>query len=246
MNIQIDGKTCIAEPGESILETARRNNIDIPSLCHHEALLGLACCRLCVVEIEDATGNRLVVASCVYPVAESVTVYTNTEKIKKHRRTNLTLLAGHVPEVKGVLLAYCREYGVIRDDSHMKAVVKEKCILCGLCVTACEALGNSAIQMAMRGIDRVVAPPFNEPSLNCIGCASCARVCPTDAIECESVSGNRKIWGKTFSLVKCAACGEPYATVDELDWLKGKLLDTELNLAYCPNCRRRVSVNTGK
>jgi len=246
MNIQIDGKTCIAQSGESILETARRNNIAIPSLCHHEALPGLACCRLCVVEIEDVAGNRLVVASCVYPAAESVTVYTNTEKIKKLRRTNLTLLAEHVPKTEGVLLAYCREYGVIQNDSHMNADVKEKCILCGLCVTACEELGNSAIQMVMRGIDRAVAPPFNEPSLNCIGCASCARVCPTDAIECENVSGTRRIWGKTFSLVKCAACEEPYATADELDWLKRKLLDTELNLAYCPKCKRRINVNTGK
>ena len=244
MKIVIDGKTCEAEAGQFLKEVARQNGIEIPSLCHHSALPGQACCRLCIVEIEDSSGNRSVVVSCVYPVKESITVYTSSEKIRRLRRTTLALLKERVPGLEGNLEAYCREYDVPDHSLRFNVKKDEKCVLCGLCVKACEELGNSAIQTVMRGIQKLVSPPFNEPSSACIGCASCARVCPTDAIECSSDDGKRTIWGKTFTLVKCAACKEPYATEDELKWLKAKLLDTELNLNYCPKCRGRISISS--
>ena len=242
MDVIIDGKTCIAEPGQYILEIARQNDIDIPSLCHHEALPGQACCRLCLVEIEDAAGCRLIVASCVYPVEESIVVYTKSERIIRLRRTVLVLLKERAPGAEGALPLYCHEYGVA-GQTRFNEAADEKCILCGLCVKACGELGNSAIQTAMRGVDKAVMPPFNEPPLTCTGCASCARVCPTNAIDWTNNYDQRVIWGKTFPLVKCAACGKPYATAEELAWLHERLLETELNQAYCPECRGRVSVN---
>ena len=42
----IDGKECTFEKGELLLQVAKRNGIEIPTLCHHEALPGLAACRL--------------------------------------------------------------------------------------------------------------------------------------------------------------------------------------------------------
>jgi len=288
VQIVIDGKSCNAAPGQSLLEVARHNGIDIPSLCHHEGLPGRGCCRLCIVETEDAnakdangtanaedangTANakdangtadaedangtadaedtngvadaspkRSLVISCVYPVHDSMTVYTKSEKVIRLRRTLLALLIEHAPDAEGALPAYCLEYGVTGYHGLLNIRKDEKCILCGLCVRACEELGNSAIQITRRGVDKIVAPPFDEPPQDCIGCAACARVCPTHAIDCLNDDERRTIWDKTFPLVKCAACGKPYATADELEWLKEKLLDTELNLAYCPKCRGRAS-----
>lgn len=242
MKIIIDGKTCEAKTGQFLKEVAKQNGIEIPSLCHHEALPGQACCRLCLVEIEGSDGRRLVVTSCMYPVKESITVYTASEKIIRLRRNVLALLKERAPKAEGALADYCREYKVTGGDSHISVTKEEKCILCGLCVKACDELGNFAIQTTMRGIDKVVLPPFNEPSTACIGCAACARVCPTDAIECVDDKDERTIWGKTFNLVKCASCEEPYATTDELKWVKSRLIDTELNLNYCPKCRKRLAI----
>jgi NADH dehydrogenase/NADH:ubiquinone oxidoreductase subunit G len=241
MKITIDGKTCEAGAGQYIMEIAGQNGIKIPSLCHHEALPGQACCRLCVVEIEDKSGRRSVVVSCVYPVKEAITVYTRSEKIIRLRRNILTLLKERAPEARGSLPEYCREYGV-SDEPIFDMAADEKCILYGLCVKACDELGNRAIQTTMRGTLKVVAPPFNEPPPACVGCSACARVCPANAISCTDDGDNRVIWGKTFALAKCSVCGKPYATTDELEWLKKKLLDTELNLSYCPQCRGRISV----
>jgi NADH dehydrogenase/NADH:ubiquinone oxidoreductase subunit G len=247
MNVVIDGKICEAKSGETLLAIARRNGIDIPTLCHHDALPSRGCCRLCIVEAEDAAGNCSVVISCHDPVQEGVKVYTKSDKIIRLRRTLLALLREQAPEAEGALPAYCREYGVTGGSwfvSREKGGSQEdkKCILCGLCSRACEALGNSAIQATQRGIDKVVAPPFNEPPQACVGCAACARVCPTNAVECLDEKDQRTIWGRTFTLVKCTACGKPFATADELEWLKKRLLDAEINLSFCPKCRRKVSL----
>ena len=74
MKIIIDGKTCEAQAGQYILEIASQNGIEIPALCHHDALPGQACCRLCIVEIEKDSW-RSVVVSCVYPVKEVTNSY---------------------------------------------------------------------------------------------------------------------------------------------------------------------------
>jgi len=240
MKITIDGKICEATPGQFLLAVARNNDINIPTLCHHEALPGRGGCRLCIVETEDAAGSRSLVVSCVYPVREGLTVYTKSEKVIRLRRTLLALLIEHAPAAEGTLLSYCLEYGVTGYGGLFNPRKDEKCILCGQCVRVCEELGNSAIQITRRGVDKAVEPPFDEPPQDCTGCAACARVCPTRAIECLNDDEYRTIWGKTFPLVKCAACGKPYATADELTCLKRKLLDTELNLAYCPKCKKRM------
>ena len=248
MRIFIDDMPFEATPDQFIIDVAQQNGIEIPQLCHHDALWGQACCRLCVVEAIDARDKHSIVVSCTYPVKDGLKVYTKTEKIVQLRRMILALLKEQAPEAQGKLPEYCREYNVADYGLQFNKDKDEKCILCGLCSKACEELGSCAIQTTMRGIDKVVAPPFNEPPETCIGCAACSRVCPTNAIECIDVHAydqdTRTIWGKTFVLQRCAACGKPYATQEELEWLKGKLLDTELNLSYCPACRGRVSIAT--
>ena len=242
MKIIIDGKTCEAQAGQYLMDIASQNGIEIPALCHHEALPGQACCRLCIVEIEFKDGWRSIVVSCVYPVKSEITVHTKSDKIVRLRRSILELLKIQAPEAEGAFPEYCREYGVSCEQPCSGEEKNKKCILCGLCVKACDELGNSAIQSVMRGVYKTVAPPFNEPPPDCIGCIACARICPTNAIEYTDDADSRTIWGRTFELAKCLECGKPFATPEEFEWLKNRLLDTELNLAYCPACKRRVGL----
>ena len=96
MSVETDVKTLVideqevsARAGQTILEVARENNIDIPTLCHLDGLSDVGACRLCLVEIK---GNNKLMPACVATVQEGMEVTTNTERLQKHRRTILELL----------------------------------------------------------------------------------------------------------------------------------------------------------
>ena len=78
INIKIEGISYQAEEGMTILEAAKANGYEIPSLCtfnHGECNVGS--CRVCLVE---ATGARGLVASCVYPISEGMEIKINSPK----------------------------------------------------------------------------------------------------------------------------------------------------------------------
>jgi predicted molibdopterin-dependent oxidoreductase YjgC len=87
--IIVNGNEFSFEPGETILEVARRNSINIPTLCHLKRATPTGACRVCMVEIEDA---RSLVASCTAPAANSMVVRTESPKVIAARRTVIQLL----------------------------------------------------------------------------------------------------------------------------------------------------------
>jgi len=238
MNIKIDGKICQAERGEFILDIARRNNIPIPTLCHSDALRGQANCRLCVVAVLE-NGEEKIVASCVYPVTKEIEVVTNSAKIVNIRKTIIMLLAARIPNNE--LLNKLKEEYSVPQPTRFKSDNNEQCLLCGLCVRACEKVGPAAISTVSRGITKKVSTPYDEPSKMCIGCGACAQVCPTGAIKIREAGQERTIWHKNFKLLSCEHCGKYFITPEELKYIKDKL-GTATGELLCENCRK-VSIS---
>ena len=235
MNIIIDGKICPATPGEMLLSVAARSGIKIPSLCHSDALPGLASCRICIVEILE-NGSAKVVTSCVYPVTREIEVLTRSPKILALRRTILTLLAAQAPH-SPIIQELITEYG-ITVPRRLTVHPDDSCILCGLCVKACEQVGPSAIASVSRGISKKISTPYDEPSADCVGCNACHLICPTGAIESRQTVSQRTIWGKTFTLAECPECGRHFATREQLDYVAKQLGATEPE-ALCDTCRKQ-------
>lgn len=209
MIIKIDGKECSCERGEFLLDVAKRNRIPIPSLCFHESLGGLGACRVCIVEVVDR-GRSDVVTSCIYPINKEIEVFTRSEKIKEMRGVILTLLARLAPNAEIV-----RQLAAFSGADLPRLSAKpdgDTCILCGRCTTACELVGSGAIAKVNRGIGKAIDTPYALPSSECIGCASCAHVCPTDSIPYTETETMVEIWGRTFELQRCAHCGKPIST----------------------------------
>jgi predicted molibdopterin-dependent oxidoreductase YjgC len=77
------------DPGETILEVAARNHIDIPTLCHLKGTTPTGACRICVVEIEG-TGN--LIASCSTPAAPGMAIQTESPRVIAARKTVLQLM----------------------------------------------------------------------------------------------------------------------------------------------------------
>jgi len=88
-SLLINGNRFNFEPGETILEVAHRNSIDIPTLCYLKRATPTGACRMCVVEVK---GARSLVASCAAPATANMEVQTETAKVVEARRMVLQLL----------------------------------------------------------------------------------------------------------------------------------------------------------
>ena len=84
-----------------------------------------------------------------------------------------------------------------------------KCILCGLCVRACdEVMGVGALGLVKRGFDTVVMPALEQPltETGCISCGQCVSVCPTGALQ-ENLSLEKSVPLDTEAVdTTCAYC----------------------------------------
>jgi formate dehydrogenase alpha subunit len=193
-----------------------------------EGLTPNAACRLCVVEVE---GSRNLVASCSAPATNNMVVRTDTERVNKARRLVLELILSDHPfdcmtcEKSGAckLEQYAYELGVSASrfqgeehdyplDEANPFIVRDynKCILCGLCVTACHDVQFvGAIDLTLRGFDTKVAVPYDRWLLDstCTSCGQCVDVCPVGAL----VEKTRRFQGREWEFTKvptvCPYCG---------------------------------------
>lgn len=203
MKVTINGNTMEAREGETILDVARRMDLDIPTLCHMEGLPPTGTCRVCVVE--DRNTGKLI-PSCSFPAWEGMDIATHSSQAVAARKTIVELLLASHPDdclyCPGngtcVLQRYAQELGVRQRsysgarnrmdlDVSSPSILRdpEKCILCGRCVRVCsEVQGISAIDFTGRGSGAKVSCAFDE-GLNissCVNCGQCVMVCPTGAL----------------------------------------------------------------
>lgn len=235
MKIKINGNFYEGTEDETLMELAKRNNIYIPNLCHKKGFEGQGRCRLCMVEVTEKNKTHIV-SSCVFPIKEGIEVSTNSEYILKMRKNIILLLLLKTPNNK-YIKQLAEDYNVTAPERYIDNSSNENCILCGLCVKACEKMGTSAISLVNRGTTKKVSTPFDDASKDCIGCSACAEVCPTSEIPLIDKHGIRLIWNKEFELVKCEHCGKYYTTKEALGFIENKL---EEDVHICDNCRKKI------
>ncbi|PIR17010.1 MAG: hypothetical protein COV46_06015 [Deltaproteobacteria bacterium CG11_big_fil_rev_8_21_14_0_20_49_13] len=240
----IDGKKARGSEGETVLDVAKANDIDIPTLCHHEAVANWGGCRLCIVEIAQPewNGQTKIVTSCLFKIKSGLTVTTNSARVAKNRETILNLLLAQAPNAKEVK-ELAKKYGV----TPMKLIhndAKHRCITCGLCTRLCAAQDAYAIATVHRGPEKAIGAFWQKPPESCIGCLICASNCPTQAIGFKEKKGSRHIWKKDFKLAKCSSCDSFLPLTEEQ--VKHYALRSSLGDKYftvCEDCRRKETTN---
>ncbi|MCL2486577.1 MAG: 2Fe-2S iron-sulfur cluster-binding protein, partial [Oscillospiraceae bacterium] len=89
IKLTINGMEVSGAQGQSILDAARENGIDIPTLCHDDRVEIYGSCGLCVVEAE---GNPKLLRACSTMAQDGMRINTETERVRKNRTAALELL----------------------------------------------------------------------------------------------------------------------------------------------------------
>lgn len=149
IRLNINGKEVTGTQGQTILEIAKENGIDVPTLCYDERVKIYGSCGLCVVEVE---GIPKLLRSCATMAGNGMVVSTDTSRVRASRKTALELLlSDHVGDCQAPCVRACpgntdcQGYvGLIANGEHIEALklIKEQLPLPGsigrVCPHPCE------------------------------------------------------------------------------------------------------------
>src|SRR6185369_16537073 len=198
IEFKLNGKTVIGRPDETIIETAKKNGVEIPHLCYKPGMRPDGNCRVCVVEIK---GERALAPSCCRYPKEGMEVTTDNPRAQLSQKMVLELLLSDMPERQYSkekeldLWARKMNLGLPRfegrkqpkaDISHPAIAVNlDACIQCTRCVRACrEEQVNDVIGYAYRGGHSSIVFDLHDPmgDSTCVACGECVQACPTGAL----------------------------------------------------------------
>lgn len=205
--IIINGKKVLANQGETILCVAKRNEIDIPTLCFLKDCSNMGNCGVCLVEVN---GQKDLVKACSYKVKNGDIINTANERVQRavKKRVSEILNDHNFKCGKCSRLENCEllkliikvngkktenfnidEKTYIDDRSKSIVIDRSKCIKCGRCVAACrEKIGTKI--MDFRNIDtKISVGPENLACFDetkCLLCGQCVAACPVGALSEKS------------------------------------------------------------
>ncbi|MCI6560979.1 MAG: NADH-dependent [FeFe] hydrogenase, group A6 [Oscillospiraceae bacterium] len=206
ITVKINGAEVSVPAGSTVLEAAHIAGIEIPTLCYLKKINEIGACRICITEVNEGRGFRLV-AACVYPVSEGMEILTCSKKVIESRKKTLELiLSTHDKKcLSCVRSGNCELQKLSRamdvdDASLYEGVLNQyeidnsavhmyrdnnKCILCRRCTAVCEKVQKIGVIGAnKRGFSTYIGSPFDMGlgETSCVSCGQCITVCPTGAI----------------------------------------------------------------
>jgi iron-only hydrogenase group A len=200
ITITINNEKINCFKGQTVLEVAQENNIDIPSLCHHSDLEIKANCRLCLVKLKK---DDCLYTSCSLKAEQGMEIITESAEINKARKINLELVfAQHCEECNDCVWRYncqmldlAKKYKVditrffdrkknypVYQFGRSLIFDSSKCIDCRNCVDVCHQQTIDFLEIKEKDhLCQIV--PSKDKNKNCIYCGQCIVHCPAGAFE---------------------------------------------------------------
>lgn len=230
ITVKINGVSYEANEGSTILEVARANGVDIPTLCFMKGVSDIGSCRLCMVE---AKGYEKMLPACRTKVKDQMELTTESELLTQYRKDMLKfILSNHNQDCMSCpangtceLQNMCNRYEVTHAEhkgtrSHIEKKLPvlndnpyisydpSKCIHCMRCVSVCNNIAcNGTLKNSRTGTFHIVDAPFGADykETGCESCGNCASVCPTGALTLKRESKYRE-WEVKKVLTTCPHC----------------------------------------
>ncbi len=234
----IDGKEVVVKPGTTVIEAAKSVGIGIPFYCYHKRLSIAANCRMCLVEMSNAPMGKLM-PGCQMPVAEGITVKTDTPRVKDQQRAVLEFLLLNHP----VDCAICDQAGECKlQDYYMKydrqpsrldvpkvqkgkrvqlgpmvVLDQERCILCTRCVRFMREIAKAPqLGVAERGNESCITTFPGQP-LDSKYSGNIVDICPVGALTSTDFRFRGRVWFMSSARSICTGCARGCNTF--LDYL---------------------------
>jgi len=204
ISVRIDDELVTAQAGQTILEAARANGKQIPTLCYLKGLSAVGACRVCMVEL---AGTERLFPACTTPIQDGMSIKTTSAKLTLYRQMAVELLlvernhicSSCVSNGHCELQALAQSLGITHvrysynnpqlpvDMTHPRFVLDHnRCILCTRRVRVCaEVEGANVWEVSARGIDSRIVSDLKDKwgeARNCTGCGKCVQACPTGAL----------------------------------------------------------------
>jgi bidirectional [NiFe] hydrogenase diaphorase subunit len=239
VKIKINGQEHEVQEGMRLLTVLTDKGFKIPSLCFHHALTPAASCKLCIVEVTDRNEPPKTKLSCAIKTKEGMEVVTESAMIYKMRNIAIGNLLKMAPRSERII-AIGEEFNLIT------GIIPDGCIRCRLCIRVCkEVIGAQALKMVKRKGINYVTP---REAGACIGCGTCANLCPTGAIQLVDKGNVRTIMIRDevigrHPLERCEMCGRLFATpkflqhVEQQEHAK-EHPDVKEHHQYCSTCAK--------
>lgn len=215
--ITINENNLSFEAGDTILETAQKHGIDIPTLCHLKHTLPTGNCKVCVVEIDD---RDALVTSCDTKAEAGMSIQTESPRVAASRKETLArymAMGNHNCAIRDFTAQDWTEFqlGVLADDGK-----EDLCPVWGDCelqdlayryqVDTFDA-PQTGCKYEMERANPFIIRDFSR----CILCGRCVKACReiqvNNAIEFGYEGPDQKIIAKNDApLVEsdCVFCGE--------------------------------------
>lgn len=254
VTFHIDGKPFISEEGKTLIDAAKENGINIPSLCYYKHIdPPLATCRVCTVKV-----NGRPRAGCLVKVKEGLEVEFDTQELRDNRQAVLEMMfaeGNHICpscEKSGDCdlqhLGY--ETGIRRSrfphlfidrviDFHPKRMVIQhnRCVKCMRCVEEVKTKeGKRVFSFKNRGNQVLVAVDYDEEAkLSSEEAIKAMHLCPTGAILVRGKSEPRPFGDRKYD----SSFLQPHIK-EEIDLphlpKEGKKVVATASLAGCFGC----------
>src|SRR5512141_2561908 len=235
----IDGREVVVKPGTNVVEAAKSIGVEIPYYCYHKKLSIAANCRMCLVEMSNAPMGKLM-PGCQMPVAEGITVKTDTPRVKDQQRATLEFLLKNHP----VDCAICDQAGECKlQDYYMRydqspsrldvaklsknkrvalgplvTLDQERCILCTRCVRFMREVAKAPqLGVALRG-HRSCIETFPGRPLDSKYAGNTVDICPVGALTNTDFRFRGRVWFMSSARSVCTGCARGCNTF--LDYLK--------------------------